>query len=216
MKLSDKATAYLLVKANTNSEWDDCNFALIHITDEWKKEQQQRIAFLTYLQGNYHFQSVNYYDTAVDFYKKGEDDQPDIETMLADKEWGFVELDHEEQEAFTVPENRMDCYRLVLRSNGTAYYTACGKHTGEEFWTEEFDLNILCNPIAEETELERFCRERFQHLTNAQLVARVNNLPDFGWDDEGIELQRRHGVSKGAFDYQTKGNTIVILKDEQR
>lgn len=70
--------------------------------------------------------------------------------------------------------------------------------------------------ISEATELERFCRKRFQHLTNEQLVARINILPDFGWDDEGVELQRRHRVSNGAFDYEMRGNTIVILKDEKQ
>lgn len=67
-----------------------------------------------------------------------------------------------------------------------------------------------------ETDIEKFCRERFKHLTNAQLVTRVNGLPDFGWDDEGVELQRRHRVSNGSFDYEFRGNTMVILKDEKR
>lgn len=215
MKLSDKPTAYILIKANTNSEWDNCEFAIVHLSEEWKKEQAKRLEWVKPLQGNAHFCSMNFYDTAADFYRIGENEQPDIETMLAGKEWVFVELDEEEQEAFTVPENRMDCYRLVLRANGTAYYTAYGKHTSEEFWTEEFDLNMLCFPDAEENELERLCRERFQHLTNAQLVARVNSLPDFGWDDEGVELQRRRIVSNGAFDYEFRGNTMIILKNEQ-
>ncbi|WP_160370499.1 hypothetical protein [Sphingobacterium humi] len=68
----------------------------------------------------------------------------------------------------------------------------------------------------EETEIEKLCKERFKHLTNAQLVARVNSLPDFGWDDEGVELQRRHKVSNGAFDYAFNYNTMVILKDEKQ
>ncbi|MGJ1360733.1 hypothetical protein ACR79B_04375 [Sphingobacterium spiritivorum] len=68
--------------------------------------------------------------------------------------------------------------------------------------------------IIKETDLEKFCRERFKHLTNAQLVARVNGLPDFGWDDEGVELRRRHRVSNGAFDYAFNHNTMVILKDD--
>lgn len=210
MKLSDKATAHILVKANTNSEWDNCEFAIVHFSEEWIKEQANRLELVKPLQGNYHFSSMNFYDTAVDFYSTGEDEQPDIEKMLADKEWVFVELDNEEQETFPIPENRLSCYSLVLRASGTAY----GKHTSEEFWTEEIDLNILCLPIVEETDIEKFCRERFKHLTNAQLVARVNGLPDFGWDDEGVELQRRHKVSNGAFDYEFKGNTMVILKND--
>ena len=216
MKLLDKTTAHLLVKANTNSEWDNCEFAIIHITEDWKKEQAKRLEAVKPFAEDYNFQSLNYYDTAVEFYRTSEDDRPDIEELLADKEWVFVELENEEQETFTVPENRLDCYRLVVYRSGNAIYKAYGKHTSEEFWTEEFDLNILCNPTTEETELEKFCRERFQHLSNEQLVARVNGLPDFGWDDEGIELQRRNRASNGSFDYAIKGNTMVILKDEKR
>ncbi len=140
MKLSDKATAHILVKANTNSEWDNWGFAIIHLSEEWKKEQEKRLALVKPLEGNSYFCSMNYYDTAVDFYSTGEDDNPNIEEMLNGKEWVFVELDEQEQETFTVPENRLDCFRLVLRANGTGYYTAYGKHTSEEFWTEEFSL----------------------------------------------------------------------------
>jgi hypothetical protein len=38
---------------------------------------------------------MNYYDTAVDFYSTGEDDNPNIEEMLNGKEWVFVELDEQ-------------------------------------------------------------------------------------------------------------------------
>ena len=121
MKLSDKTTAHILVKANTNSEWDNCEFAIIHLSEEWKKEQVKRLALVKPLEGNHYFCSMNYYDTAVDFYRTGEDDNPNIEELLNGKEWVFVELDEQEQETFTVPENRLDCYRLVQNAQkGTA------------------------------------------------------------------------------------------------
>ncbi len=143
MKTTDKATAHLLVKANTNSEWDNCDFAIIHITEEWKKEQQKRIAFLKPLQGDCHFQSMYYYDTAVDFYRTGEGDQPDIEELLGDKDWVFVELDEDEQQRLTPPENRLDCYRIVLQADGTGYYKAYSKYNSEEFWTEDILLTQI-------------------------------------------------------------------------
>ncbi len=49
MKLSDKPTAYVLLKAGTNSEWDNCNFAIVHITEDWKKEQQKGLKWLSRL-----------------------------------------------------------------------------------------------------------------------------------------------------------------------
>ena len=43
MKRSDIPTPYLMIKANTNSEWDCCDFAIISLSEDWKKEQQKRI-----------------------------------------------------------------------------------------------------------------------------------------------------------------------------
>ena len=143
MKLSNKPTAFLLVKAYTNSEWDSCDFAIVQLSEEWKKEQAKRIAAVKPFVNDYNFQSLNYYDTAVDFYRTGEDDQPDLEKLLAEKEWAFVELDENEQDNFTIPENPLDCYRLMVYKNGYAIYKAYGKHSGEEFWTEDFSLTQL-------------------------------------------------------------------------
>lgn len=214
MKPSDKPTEYLLLKAGTNSEWDNCDFAIIHITEDWKKEQKKRLKVIQPFADDYHFQSVNYYDTAVDFYKADDEGNPNLDSWLADKTTVFIELDKEELETLSMPENSLDCYRLAVSRAGAAQYTAYGKHTGEEFWTEEFNLNLLCNLPEEETELERLCRERFKHLSNKQLVERLNGLPAFKRDDESMELQRRRKVSNGSFDYEFRGNTMVILKNE--
>lgn len=140
MKQSDKATTYILVKADTNSEWDNCSFAIIRLSGQWKKALAKRLELVRPFAGDYHFQSLNYYDAAAAFYSTGGNNQPDIEAILKDREWAFVELEDKEQEALTPPESRMDCYRLVLHANGTGYYTAYGKHTGEEFWTKEFSI----------------------------------------------------------------------------
>lgn len=147
MKLSDKPTAHILVKADTNSEWDYCEFAIIHLSEEWKTAQKQMLEWVAPLHGKTSFCSMNFYDTAVDFYRTDEDDEPDVEQLLGDKEWVFVELSESEQETFTIPENHLDCYRLVVRPNGTAYYTAYGKYTSEEFWTEEFSLTQLITEL---------------------------------------------------------------------
>lgn len=147
MKLSDKPTEYLLLKAGTNSEWDNCNFAIVHITEEWKKEQQKRFEMVKPFAEDYFLQSLNFYDTAVDFYTADQDDNPDLCKWLENKPMVFVEVDKEELETLTVPENRLDCYRLVMYKIGIAMYKAYGKHTSEEFWTEEFPLTPLIQPL---------------------------------------------------------------------
>jgi hypothetical protein len=66
-----------------------------------------------------------------------------------------------------------------------------------------------------ETETELFTKRKFRDVSNRELVKRINGLPDFKWDDEGVELHRRRLLANGAFIYKMQGNAIVILKDEK-
>lgn len=147
MKLSDKPTAYILLRAGTNSEWDNCDFAIVHITENWKTEQQKRLKAVEPFEDDYYFQSMNYYDTAVDFYTVDDEDNPDLEKWLGEKPMVFVEVDKDELETLSVPENRLDCYRLVLYKTGTAMYKAYSKHTSEEFYTEEFSITPIIEQL---------------------------------------------------------------------
>lgn len=61
-----------------------------------------------------------------------------------------------------------------------------------------------------ETNLEQYCKKEFRHLSNQQLVERINSLPDFGWDDEGEELTRRIKENP-TLKVEMKGNTLIIL-----
>lgn len=148
MKQSDKATGYILVKAGTNSEWDNCRFAIISLSEQWKKEQAQRLELLRPFADDYNFRSLNYYDAAVEFYGSGGNNQQVIDELLKGREWVFVEFEGGEQEEFILPENRIDCYRLVLSANGTGYYSAYGKHTGEEFWAEVFSIAEIVKKLS--------------------------------------------------------------------
>lgn len=145
MKTTSNITDYVLVKADTKSEWDYCHFAIIHCTKEWKEHLQQRLKAVQSIENEIGFASLNFYDTSVDFYRTNEDEQPDIQTMLGEKDWSFVELDENEQGTFLVPENRLTAYRLLLYRYGTAIYTAEGKHSGDEFYTAEFSVSDILN-----------------------------------------------------------------------
>ena len=145
MKTASNITDYILVKADTNSEWDNCHFALIHCTAEWKEQMQQRLETVQSVENEIGFASLNYYDTSVDFYRADEKAQTEINQVLGEKDWTFVELDENERETFPVPENRLDTYRLSLYRYGTAIYTAHGKHSGDEFYTSEFPVSAILN-----------------------------------------------------------------------
>ena len=143
MKNAMKNTGWVLIKAHTNSEWDSCEFAIIQVTGDWKKEQAKRLAIGQPFSGDYYFQSLNYYDATVNFFITDEEDLPDLDTLLADKGWTYVALDENELEQLPVPESSLDSYTMVIYADGTACHKAYGKHTGEEFWTESFPLNQL-------------------------------------------------------------------------
>lgn len=213
MKSSNKPTTHILLKANTNSEWNGCDYAVITLSKNWKKEQAKRLEAVAPFAGDYSFQSLSYFDTAVDFYSTGKVNQPGVEQLLTGKDWAFVQLEEGEQDTFTQPENGLEYYSLVIHRGGTASYKAYGKHTGEEFWTEQFSLNTICALPLKETRPKKMCKEQFSHLSNQQLVDRINRLPDFQCDDEAVELGRRRRLSNGAFDYEKRLNTIIIIKD---
>lgn len=148
MKTSDKPTAHILVRASTNSEWDCCDFAIIHLSEEWRKLQEKRIEAVKPFKDDYSFQSMGFIDGSVDFFQS-EDEEPDVEELLADKQWVFVELDDGELDKLTPPESSLDCYMLVLYRNGNARYEAFGKHTSEEFGTNIFLLQQLTGQTIE-------------------------------------------------------------------
>lgn len=143
MKISDKSTEHILVRAHNNSEWDSCEFAIVSISENWKKEQLKRLEVVKPFAEDYGFQSLNFYDGSADFYQTGEDDLPNLDELLADKDWAFVELSEEELDNLTPPESSLDCYRISIYRNGDAKYKAYGKHTGEEFWTSDLPLQQL-------------------------------------------------------------------------
>lgn len=119
----------------------------MHISEAWKDEQRKRLKLAELFQGDNYFQSIQYYDPSADFFRTDGEDQPKVEALLEKREWVYIELDEGELEAFSIPENRIDCYTLVIHADGTALYKAYGKYINEEFWTEEFSLHTLCMPL---------------------------------------------------------------------
>ncbi|PLK44874.1 hypothetical protein [Emticicia sp. TH156] len=148
MKATNHPTTRLLLKAGTDSEWDNCAFAILLISEEWKKAQAKRLKALKYLEEDCHFQSVSFIDSAADFYQTNEIHVYSIEELLTGKEWVFVEMEADEQEDLIAPESRLEGFELVLYKGGNAMYKAHGRHTHEEFWTEEFALQQLLIQIA--------------------------------------------------------------------
>lgn len=147
MNISNKLTNRILVKARTSDEWDSCDFAIISISEGWRKTQLERLEAIASFANDLSFLSMHFFDGAADFYRAGSDGFPDIDELLGDNEWAFVELTQEEQDALTPPESCLDCYKMVLYKEGEAKYTAYGKHTDEEFWTANLPLREILEQL---------------------------------------------------------------------
>lgn len=141
MILSDKPTEHILLRAGTNSEWDSCDFAIVSISRQWVKTQLSRLDKIKDFADDPSFHSLSFYDNTIDFYQM-DDTGYDIESLLAG-DWAFVELHEEETATWSIPENTLDACRLMIFDNGDARYRACGKHTGETFFSERFSLRQL-------------------------------------------------------------------------
>ncbi|QQM25846.1 hypothetical protein [Elizabethkingia sp. M8] len=143
MKLSDKPTEYVLLKAGNNSEWDLCEFAIIHVSEEWKKTQKKRLEVVKLVESDYDLKWLNYADTNVEFFQFSEEHYPEVEEWLSERSKIFIDIQTKDLKKLSQPENRLNCYQMQVFKNGNAIYNAFGKHTGEEFWTEEFSLEEL-------------------------------------------------------------------------
>ena len=137
MKATNNFTPYILIQSNTNSEWDTCRFALIHTDKEFTSALQQWQTHLQQIENEPFFSSIELYYGKVAFYQEN----AQAEAILQDKVWAFVELTEEERCSLPFTENYLTCYKLHLCKGGNAYFTAYGKHTDEEFWTEEFAID---------------------------------------------------------------------------
>jgi hypothetical protein len=139
MKLTDKNTGYILMNAQTQSEWDTCTHALLSFTptdvEKWKKYAQTA---KNLKEENPDFANLSFYES-VDFLNLGDDILPE------EVGWSFVELEEGENnwDQEELPEQRLDTHMMKVYSSGCIQFTAYGKHTSEEFWTTHLKVESL-------------------------------------------------------------------------
>ena len=132
MKISTIPTKRILVKANCQSEWDCCNFALITCDDYWKKEFKKKMDAIAPFNAPEGFLSFRFLDYSVEFYQSKEDE---AEILPEGKDWAFISLEEGEEDSFSKPENQLDPGVMILYKDGSGFYQTHGKYSGEEFYT---------------------------------------------------------------------------------
>lgn len=144
MKISENPTNHILVKASTNSEWDNCDFAIITCDDKWLTCMQERFEAVNKVQGVGDFWALKFFDYSPDFFQSSDDDACEVLSKMGDnKMWAFVELEEGEEDNLSRPENALDGYIMNLFHDFTCRYTALGKHTGEKFFTKRIPIEEI-------------------------------------------------------------------------
>ena len=147
MRQSFQPTDYVILRAGIKSDWDRCDFVLLHICPDWAFAMRQRLAVVAPFRGDPTFYSHVYWDVPLGYYVTPPDSE--IERILHQLEqdgdsWALVALDSpDELESLSVPESQLDTHMLMINADGGASYRCYGKHTGEEYATEGFSLNRI-------------------------------------------------------------------------
>jgi len=145
MKRSEKPTDYIFILANTLSQWDSCDFAVIHLTREWREVMRNRFDLIQSFTDDDTFYSHHYWDFPQGFYVHDYEDEEETTLHLLNEgeDWAYIETDDAELATLRKPESSLDTYQLTITRYGTASFSAMGKHTSEEYWTSHFEINEL-------------------------------------------------------------------------
>jgi hypothetical protein len=85
MRKENYDTGFVMLKANTNSEWDDCDFVIIHVTDEWRQTMQKRLEAIIPFKEDYSFYHHSYWASPEGFYKNPDETQA-AEEIIGEQE----------------------------------------------------------------------------------------------------------------------------------
>jgi hypothetical protein len=128
----------ILTKAYTGSEWDGVSFAIIPLTAEqilFLKQEATKVPddalHVEYSGDNAEFFAGVKEDTPDEFNFEPEEGEPEI-----------VELPDDYEKYFDRPEQTIKYGGFKLTKEDVCY-TAYGKHTDEEYWTDDIKLEIL-------------------------------------------------------------------------
>jgi len=143
MKLSKERTGNIIVKAWTNSEWDDTNFAIIGVSEDYLQALVLRSEAANKLSEMDRFISMKFVDGHADYYILPEDNEVLHGFVTGKDDWSYIDISLEEISELSKPEQHMDCEVSIFDKYGWFTYSAQGKHTGEDFYTSEIVISQL-------------------------------------------------------------------------
>ena len=149
MKLSKEKTKSIIIKAQCNSEWDTCNYCLIqHCTQDTVDRWKQYVNGLNDISNNskypHEIHCLSIWEHSTFLVLDEEDDNvKEIAKYLETNNFAFVELEKNEEDTLTTPQQRLDSHQARIYKEGGISFLAYGKNTSEEFWADGIDINKL-------------------------------------------------------------------------
>ncbi|TKC09160.1 hypothetical protein [Pedobacter frigoris] len=143
MKRSKTPTPHILIKASTTSKWDEVTFAIIHLSADWKARMAERMVAVSQFKRSREFYCQVYRDAPLGYYTGTLPGSLLDKILRRHEDYIYITLEADEESTLPRPVNKLDVHQLFITKNGIAHYRTYGKHTGEEFRTEEFNLMKL-------------------------------------------------------------------------
>lgn len=69
--------------------------------------------------------------------------------------------------------------------------------------------------VPQSESLESKVKEKFAHLTDDDLIRRMNAAPDFGYDDESVELNRRLDLVGLTWRWSSQNKVLIFDPAEE-
>jgi hypothetical protein len=133
---------YILAKAMTNSEWDNVDYALIRLNETHLKFLVDVMKDARKLNKKYDggFMYIKISADMADFCQEMESELSDL--LVDGNEWSIVGLDSQFVDELPRPDQEIR-YGGIKITETSVQYVAYGKHTDEEFWISEIDIEEL-------------------------------------------------------------------------
>lgn len=149
LTISPTPTKTIVTKAFTTSEWDTVEICIITLPDV--SIVDTALTMLTRgtpepLQNI--LSSLDLFYTNFDFYQYSDSGKADhIYNALVDKDFLFVKFDKEMDsfEGLVSTEQNIITTSAIVHKYGTLQFKGWGKHTSEEFWSDEILISKLYN-----------------------------------------------------------------------
>lgn len=141
MRISEKATQYIVIIAYTDSSWDCCNAVLVSISEKtllrWKEISDKAVKLSIECKEFSHL----VIDDGNCIFFNAEDDL--LDSLYEHSDYLFVELEKDEEDKLSKPEQVVVSEQIKFYGDGEIQFIGWGKYTGEEFCSECIEIKEL-------------------------------------------------------------------------